>query len=83
MTVIMDVPLVECMYLLFTHLACCVNTRYMNSTRGATSLEGRTAHEDNKRPESPTLTLTWHACKHKVQKLHLRYILLDLSLIHI
>ena len=29
------------------------------------------------RPKSPTVTLTWHACKHKVQKLHLRYILLD------
>ena len=27
------------------------------------------------RPESPTVTLTWHACKYKVQKLHQRYIL--------
>ena len=26
------------------------------------------------RLESPTATLTWHACKHKVHKLHLRYI---------
>ena len=26
-------------------------------------------------PESPTVTLTWHACEYKVQKLHLRYIL--------
>ena len=24
------------------------------------------------RPKSPTVTLTWHACKHKVRKLHLR-----------
>ena len=28
------------------------------------------------RPESPTVTLTWHACKCKVHKLHQRYILL-------
>ena len=27
------------------------------------------------RPESPTVTLTWHACKYKVYKLHQRYIL--------
>ena len=27
------------------------------------------------RLESPTLTLTWHASKHKVHKLHERYIL--------
>ena len=27
------------------------------------------------RPESPTVTLTWHACKHKGHKLHQRYIL--------
>ena len=27
------------------------------------------------RPKSPTVTLTWHACKYKVHKLHQRYIL--------
>ena len=27
------------------------------------------------RPESPTVTLTWHACKCKAHKLHQRYIL--------
>ena len=27
------------------------------------------------RPESPTVTFTWHACKYKVHKLHKRYIL--------
>ena len=27
------------------------------------------------RPESPTVTLTWHASKYKVRKLHQRYIL--------
>ena len=28
-----------------------------------------------RRPELPTVTLTWHACKYKVHKLHQRYIL--------
>ena len=28
------------------------------------------------RPEPPTVTLTWHACKYKVHKLHQRYILI-------
>ena len=27
------------------------------------------------RPESPRVTLTWHACKYKIHKLHQRYIL--------
>ena len=27
------------------------------------------------RPESPTVTLTWHTCKYEVDKLHQRYIL--------
>ena len=27
-----------------------------------------------RRPESPTVTLTWNACKYKVRKLHQRYI---------
>ena len=36
----------------------------------------KTSHKhDNKRPESPTVTLAWHACKCKVHKLHQRYIL--------
>ena len=26
------------------------------------------------RPESPTVTLTWHTCKYKVHELHQRYI---------
>ena len=26
------------------------------------------------RPESPTVTLTWHACKYKIRSLHQRYI---------
>ena len=28
-----------------------------------------------RRPESPPVTLTWHACKYKVHKLHQKYIL--------
>ena len=31
------------------------------------------------RPESPTVTLTWHACKYKVHQLRQRYILRSLS----
>ena len=27
------------------------------------------------KPELPTVTLIWHACKYKVHKLHQRYIL--------
>ena len=30
------------------------------------------------RPELPTVTLTWHACKYEVRKLHQRYILKSL-----
>ena len=29
----------------------------------------------HQKPEWPTVTLTWHACKYKVHKLHQRYIL--------
>ena len=29
----------------------------------------------HQRPEPPTVTLTWHACKYKVARLHQRYIL--------
>ena len=35
--------------------------------------------EQQQRPESPTLTLTWHACKHKVHKLHQRSIFILFS----
>ena len=35
-----------------------------------------TSHKhNNKKPELPTLTLSWHACKYRVHKLHQRYIL--------
>ena len=45
-----------------------VTTRYINSTRV-------TASKPHQRPESPTVTFTWHASKYKVHKLHQRYIL--------
>ena len=32
----------------------------------------KTSHK-HKRPESPTVTLTWHACKYKVHTFHQRY----------
>ena len=32
------------------------------------------SHKKQQRPESPMVTLTWHACKYKVQN-HQRYIL--------
>ena len=35
---------------------------------------------NNKGPESPTVILTWHACKYKVHKLHQRYVLCDSGL---
>ena len=34
------------------------------------------------RPQPPTVTLTWHACKYKVHKLHQRYILHSWFRIH-
>ena len=32
---------------------------------------------NNKYLQSPTVTLTWHACKYKVHKLHQKYIIED------
>ena len=34
------------------------------------------------RSKSPTVTLTWHACKYKVHKLHQRYILIYVPCIY-
>ena len=41
-----------------------------------TSEDIKPSTHHHQRPESPTVTLTWHACKYKVHKLHQRYILL-------
>ena len=35
----------------------------------------KTKRSKQQRPESPTVTFTWYACKYKVHKLHQRYIL--------
>ena len=35
------------------------------------------------RPESPTVTLTWHASKYEVHELHLRYILRSLLFVFV
>ena len=60
-----------------------VNTRYINTTTDTSSVgllllllrsKYRTQVQQQ-RPESPTVTLTWHACKYKVHKHHHRYIL--------
>ena len=34
------------------------------------------SHKYNNRPDSPSVTLTWHACKCKIHKLHQRYSLM-------
>ena len=36
----------------------------------------KTVVTQQERHESPTVTLTWHASKHKVHKLHQKYILI-------
>ena len=35
------------------------------------------------RPESPTVTITWHVCKYKVHKLHQRYSLMFFSFLFV
>ena len=37
----------------------------------------KTSHKRQQRHESPTVTLTWHASKYKVHKLHQMYILVE------
>ena len=51
--------------------------RNTNTTRNTSTLqyEHKYSNKEHQRPESPTVTLTWHACKYKVHKLHQRYIL--------
>ena len=41
----------------------------------------RNAQVQQQSSEWPTVTLTWHACKYKVHKLHHRYILWDVPLV--
>ena len=44
-------------------------------TRELISAPKDVTQAQQQRPESPTVTLTWHASKHEVRKLHQRYIL--------
>ena len=45
----------------------------MNS-KLALELQKDVTQTQQQKPESPTVTLTWHACKYKVHKLYQRYI---------
>ena len=55
---------------------CGKNRTYFKSThKGVNSRCKYVTQVQQQRPESPTVTLTWHACKYKVHKLHMRYIL--------
>ena len=48
-------------------------TTELNTQGSSLALEIRNTNKQQ-RPESPTVTLTWHACRYKVHKLHQRYI---------
>ena len=43
--------------------------------KGVALISARETSYKQQRHESPTVTLTWHACKYKVYKHHQRYIL--------
>ena len=45
-----------------------------STNRGVNQCSKYVTRVQQQRPESPTVTLTWHACKYMVQKLHQRYI---------
>ena len=46
-----------------------------STNKGVNSRSKYITQVQQQRPESPTVTLTWHTCKYKVHKLHQRYIL--------
>ena len=53
-----------------------LNSKTAQSTHKAVNKRSKDNTQiQQQRPESPTITLTWHACKYKVRKLHQRYIL--------
>ena len=45
-----------------------------NQHKGVNQRSKYVTQVQQERPESPTVTLTWHACKYKVHKLHQRYV---------
>ena len=53
----------------------CLPSCRAESTHKGVKQRRMTSHKHNNKSESPTITLTWHACKYKVHKLHERYIL--------
>ena len=48
--------------------------KHTKSTRKGVNQRSKYSTQVQLRPESPTVTLTWHACQYKVHKLHQRYI---------
>ena len=48
------------------------HTRELISVRNTSAAQVQLQQQ---RPESPTVTLTWRACKYKIHKLHQRYLL--------
>ena len=52
-----------------------VNTKYMNSTRATSAKSTHKGVNQHSKDVIPMVTLTWHARKYKVHKLHQRYTL--------
>ena len=48
------------------------STRADSTRKGDNQRWKDVTQTQQQRPESPTVTLTWHACEYKVRKLHLR-----------
>ena len=49
------------------------NQNVQPTHKGVNYLSKYVTQVQQRRSESPTVTLTWHACKYKVHKLHQRY----------
>ena len=49
--------------------------RLIESTHKGINKRLKYVTQAQRRPEWPTVILTWHACKYKIHELHLRYIL--------
>ena len=50
------------------------SARAESTDKGVNQRSKYVTQAQQQRPESPTVTLTWHACKYKVHKLHQTYI---------
>ena len=51
------------------------SARAGSTNKGANLRSKYLTQVQQQKPESPTVTLTWHACKYKAHELHQRYIL--------